>query len=69
MYVNMEIQSNRDYYGEYRGRGRGGRVYYRGRGRGGRLYWDSRDSIKVICFRCDKIGYFVVICFDRLFKL
>ena len=40
MYANIETQSNCDYHGEYRGRGRG---YYRGRGCGGRSYWDSRD--------------------------
>lgn len=32
IYANMETQSQRDYHGEYIGRGRGGRSYGRGRG-------------------------------------
>ncbi|XP_022570911.2 uncharacterized protein LOC106407057 [Brassica napus] len=67
MYANSEQHPQRD-YGEYRGRGRGGRYYGRGRGRG-RSYWDSRDATKIICYRCDKIGHFAASCPDRLLKL
>ena len=65
----METQSNRDYHGKYRGRGRVGQGYYRGRGRNGKSYWDSRDPTRVTCFRCDKIGHFAATCPDRLLKL
>ena len=78
MYANMETQSNRDYHGDYRGRGRGGRYNNRGRGRGrsywenresSRSYWENRDASKVTCFRCDKVGHFAANCPDRLLKL
>lgn len=68
MYTNMESQSNRDYHGEYRERGGGGRYYGRGRGRG-RLYWDNRDMSKVMCYRCDKLDHFSSTCPDILLKL
>ena len=66
MYANMETQSQRDYHGDYRGRGRGNRFYGRGRGRG-RTYWG--DLSKITCFRCDKTGHFASSCPDRLLKL
>lgn len=71
MYANMEMsqsQHNRDYQGDYRNRGRGGRFYNRG-GRGrGRSYRDL-DMSKITCFRCDKNGHFASSCPDRLLKL
>ncbi|XP_048591470.1 uncharacterized protein LOC125576134 [Brassica napus] len=78
MYANMETQSNRDYHGDYRGRGRGGRYNNRGRGRGrsywenresSRSYWENRDASKVTCYRCDKVGHFAANYPDRLLKL
>ncbi|XP_013665386.3 uncharacterized protein LOC106369826 [Brassica napus] len=66
MYSNSKPQ-NRN--GGYRGRGRGGRYYNRGRGRGRSSYWDRRDSSKVTCYRCDKLGHFAAMCHDRLHKL
>ncbi|XP_013633028.1 PREDICTED: uncharacterized protein LOC106338643 [Brassica oleracea var. oleracea] len=55
-----------------RGRGRGS---YRGRGRGryNGTYNGAnngyRDASKVTCFRCDKVGHYVMQCPDRLLKL
>ncbi|KAL0855319.1 hypothetical protein Bca101_060472 [Brassica carinata] len=69
MYANMDTQSNRDYHGEYRGRGRGGRGSYRGRGRGGRSYWENRDPTRITCFRCNKVRHFAATCPERLLKL
>lgn len=68
MYSNTDPQAQRNSYGEYRGRGRGGRFYGRGRGRGG-SYWTSRDATNITCFRCDKQGHFATTCPDRLLKL
>ena len=65
MYATSE-STNGQYYGEYRGRGRGGRSYGR-RGRG-RSYREI-DYSKVTCFRCDKLGHFASSCPDRLLKL
>ena len=65
MYSNTEQQTNRDYHEEYKGsRGRGGRFNRgRGRGRGG------RDTSRIMCFRCDKMGHYASTCPDRLLKL
>ncbi|KNA13233.1 hypothetical protein SOVF_118190, partial [Spinacia oleracea] len=71
MYANNENQGsqyNRGFAREYRGRGRGGRFFNRGRGRGGRSNW-IRDTSKVECFRCDKIGHYASQCPERLLKL
>jgi len=68
MYANMENQHNRENYGGYRGRGRGGRYNNRGRGRG-RSYWEPLDMSRITCFRCDKTGHFASVCPDRLLKL
>ncbi|KAG7537923.1 Zinc finger CCHC-type [Arabidopsis suecica] len=70
MYANTENQSyqaNRDYNGDFRGRGRGGRFYSRGRGRG--RFNGGRDLSKVTCYRCDKMGHFASNCPDRILKL
>ncbi|XP_013632784.1 uncharacterized protein LOC106416961 [Brassica napus] len=70
MYANTEASQNyqRDFNGNYRGRGRGGRAYGRkGRGRG-RSY-SNFDMSKITCFRCDKNGHFAADCPDRLLKL
>ncbi|XP_010495562.1 PREDICTED: uncharacterized protein LOC104772673 [Camelina sativa] len=67
MYANMETQSNRDYNDNFRYRGRGGRSYYTGRGRGRTN--GGRDTSKITCFRCDKIGHYASSCPDRLLKL
>ena len=67
MYSNTEQQSNRDYQDDYRGyRGRG--RSYRGRGRGGRNN-GGRDTSRITCFRCDKMGHYASTCPDRLLKL
>ncbi|CAA7026208.1 unnamed protein product [Microthlaspi erraticum] len=78
MYVNLETHvsfQNRDFRGDSRGRGRGGR-FMRGRGRGGRFMRGrgrgpngGRDISKITCFWCDKLGHFASQCPDRLLKL
>ena len=60
-------KDQRDYNREYRGRGRGGRSYHRGRGRG--RYNGGRDTSRVMCYRCDKMGHYASNCPDRLLKL
>ncbi|XP_033138570.1 uncharacterized protein LOC103844422 isoform X1 [Brassica rapa] len=67
MYTNTDSQSVREYHDDYRGnRGRGGRSYRgRGRGRG----YGGRDTSRVMCFRCDKMGHYASTCPDRLLKL
>ncbi|XP_024009440.1 uncharacterized protein LOC112084523 [Eutrema salsugineum] len=67
MYANMEPQENRDYSGENRGRGRGGRFYSRGRGRG--RFNGARDLSEITCYRCDKAGHYASNFPDRLLKL
>ncbi|XP_013601562.1 uncharacterized protein LOC106378214 [Brassica napus] len=63
MYTNTEQQTTRDYQDDYRGyRGRG--RSYRGRGRG-----RGRDTSRITCFRCDKMGHYASTCPDRLLKL
>lgn len=66
MYTNTDSQSSRENYDEYRGnRGRGGRIQRgRGRGRNG-----GRDTSRIMCFRCDKMGHYASTCPDRLLKL
>lgn len=68
MYANSESnQSNRENYGDYINRGRGGHFYGRGRGRG-RSYQEF-DISKITFFRCDKKGHFASSCPDRVLKL
>lgn len=70
MYANSETQhtqSNREYKGDYRNMGRGGRLYNRGRGR--ERSFRAIDLSKITCFRCDKDGLFASICPERLPKL
>ncbi|KAG7598736.1 Integrase catalytic core [Arabidopsis suecica] len=69
MYTNVDTAtnfSNREFSGDFRGRGRGGRFSYRGRGRGRN---GGRDMSHITCFRCDKNGHFASNCPDRLLKL
>lgn len=66
MYSNIDTHQPREYYDEYRGnRGRGGR-FYGGRGRG--RYYGGRDTSRITCFRCDKMGHYASSCPDRLIK-
>lgn len=74
LYANNESQSNRETNSDYRGRGRGRGSYYRGRGHGRyngtyNNYNGPRDTSKITCFRCDKVGHYVYQCPDRLLKL
>ena len=66
MYANLDLQSNRgtiepqtnrNFNGDNRYRGRGGRYQNRGRGRG--RYYAPRDASRVTCYRCDKLGHYV----------
>jgi len=63
MYTSSDSNSgNRDYQGDFRHRGRGGKGNYRGRGRrrnGG------RDASQITCFRCDKLSHYASQCPDR----
>ena len=70
MYANSESQSthpNREYNRNSRGRGQGERSYYRGRGRG--RYNGDRDTPRVMCYDCDKLGHYATDCPDHLLKL
>lgn len=65
--AHREFSSNREYQDDNRGyRGRGGRSF-RGRGRG--RVGGGRDTSKIMCFRCDKMGHYASTCPDRLLKL
>lgn len=85
MYASSDTQNsqdrgyNRNTYSSYgensRGRGRGGR-FYKGRGRG--RYNNERDAYRtnnekdasrIVCYRCDKMGHFVIDCPDLKLKL
>lgn len=67
LYSNNEPQSQREGTYETRNRGRGRGPYPRGRGRG--RYNGPRDTSKITCFRCDKVGHYVYQCPDRILKL
>lgn len=71
LYAKYDSQDAQDTYG--RGRGRGDRFNNRGRGRGrsnNQHDWkDGRDTMRVVCFRCDKTGHYAYNCPDRLLKL
>lgn len=68
MYANSDTQSNRGgFNGDNRYRGRGGRYQNRGRGRG--RYYTPRDASRVTCYRCDKLGHYVMDCPDLKLKL
>lgn len=69
MYANIDSPTQHNSYG--RGRGRGGLFGNRGRGHGNynNQRRQGKDMSRVVCYRCDKTGDYVIVCPDRFLKL